>query len=439
MTRIANVCVIMIVIFMNFLAAIPLVTNQPFSHPRVKTSAGTSENWSGYVAASSISLPASGFVTAVVGSWRIPTLVCDSSQDTYVAIWVGIGGYSEGTVEQIGTEQDCVNGVQRNFAWVELYPNPSQVITGLTVNNGDIFNASVIYRGNNYYVLSIDDLTTGQSYSRTYRTNAQRQSAEWVVEAPSSSSTGTVLPLANFGRAFFSNCWFLDNTGASYAIDDRGPGTYDSISMNNPYGGSAKPSGLTDSMQPNVFSSFDVTYSPDPLTLQDDVAITSIALSKTIIGEGYSLRLNVTAVNEGDFTESFSVTAYSSSVSQPGKRVTILTQTVSGLSAGESYILVFSWNTTGITNGNYTIVVSAATVQGEANFSNNVLSSGIIQVTKKGDVNGDGRSNVLDLITVASALRSHPGDAKWNPNADIDDDMAVNLSDLSLVAEYYGT
>jgi hypothetical protein len=429
--------IIMIIIFVNSFSAIPLFTHEPFSHPRVKTKAGTSSNWSGYVAESSISSPANGFVTIVVGSWKIPTLICNSSQDTYVSTWVGIDGYSDGTVEQIGTEQDCVNGQQQNYAWVEFYPNPSQVITGLAVNNGDIFNASITYLGNNYFLLSIKDLTTGQSYSRTYRTNAQRQSAEWVVEAPS-SFIGSVLPLANFGTALFSNCRFVDNTGTSYAIDDRGTGTYDSISMNNPNGQSAEPSGLTDSMQPNVSSSFNVTYSSTPLTPQHDVAITSITLSKTIIGEGYSLTLNATAMNKGNYTESFNVTAYANSTSQPGKRVTIGTQTVAGLSSGESHILIYSWNTTGVANGNYTIVASAATVQGETEVSNNVFYGGIAQVTKKGDVNGDGRNNVLDLITVAIALGTHPGDAKWNPNADINNDRIVNLSDLILIMRYVG-
>ncbi len=230
------------------------------SHPNVKIRAGTSANWSGYAAESSISSPTTGFVQSVKSNWTVPTLTCDPSQNTYVAIWVGIDGYSDGTVEQTGTEQECVNGMQQNYAWYELYPKPSFRITGITVHAGDSVTASVTYIGNNKFTLSISDLTTGQSFSKTFKSHAQRQSAEWIAEAPFS---GGILPLANFGTINFSNAQFTDNTGATYAVDGRGTGTYDPITMHDPNGGNATPSGLTDfATSSGSSSSFSVTYSP---------------------------------------------------------------------------------------------------------------------------------------------------------------------------------
>jgi hypothetical protein len=116
-------------------------------------------------------------------------------------------------------------------------------------------SASVIHVGNNKFNLTITDTTTGKSYSNTFKSNAHRQSAEWIAEAPYS---GGILPLANFGTIHFSNSKYT-SAGTVYAIDGKGIGTYDTITMNDPHGGVATPSALTDA---GASSSFSVTYSP---------------------------------------------------------------------------------------------------------------------------------------------------------------------------------
>jgi len=224
------------------------------SHPMIKIRESTSANWSGYAAESSILLPSNGFVKSVTGSWKVPTLTC-TSQNTYVATWVGIDGYSDGTVEQTGTEQDCIGGVQSNYAWYEMYPKPSFKITTITVNAGDTITATVTYNGNKIFTLTLIDNTTGQSFTQSFKSNGRQQSAEWVAEAP---YAGGILPLANFGVINFSGCKFTDSTG-SHTIDGRGAGTYDAITMIDPAGGTSAPSGLTDT---TTTSSFTVTYSP---------------------------------------------------------------------------------------------------------------------------------------------------------------------------------
>ena len=44
-----------------------------------------------------------------------------------------------------------------------------------------------------------------------------------------------------------------------------------------------------------------------------DTAITDVASPKTVVGQGYSMNLNVTAANQGDFTEKFNITLYAGS------------------------------------------------------------------------------------------------------------------------------
>jgi len=168
-----------------------------------------------------------------------------------------------------------------------------------------------------------------------------------------------------------------------------------------------------------------------------DVTVTSVTTSKTIVGQGYPFCINVTVENQGDFTESFNVTVFydETAITLPnGKNHTTIT-----LTSGNSTTLTLTWNTTGVAKGNYTISAYAWPVLGETDLADNTFIDGIVRVTKKGDVNGDDNVNVLDLIVVANALGTSPGDTNWNSNADVKDDQTINVLDLIVVANYLGT
>jgi hypothetical protein len=194
-----------------------------------------------------------GTVSQVVGSWTVPTVT--GSGTKYSSIWVGIDGYSTATVEQLGTEQDVVNGTPQYYSWYEMYPKPPVTIHH-TTRPGDAMTASVTWDSGTTYTLAIQDVTQNWSFSINKTATAKRASAEWIVEAP--SSTLGVLPLANFGTATF--------TGASATIQ-KTTGPIDNSTWQNAEitmvnsGGAAKatPGGLTDSGTPTT-SSFSVTF-----------------------------------------------------------------------------------------------------------------------------------------------------------------------------------
>jgi Peptidase A4 family len=145
--------------------------------------------------------PQSNAVSDVQGQWKVPGLTCARRETSYSSIWVGIDGYSDSTVEQTGTEQDCSRGRAKYYAWYEMYPKSMRTVR-LSVSPGDTIAASVQFSSTNSYKLTLNDTTTGKNYSTTQRPNgAGRQSAEWVAEAP--SSFFSVLPLANFGSVNF--------------------------------------------------------------------------------------------------------------------------------------------------------------------------------------------------------------------------------------------
>jgi Peptidase A4 family len=167
------------------------------SHPIIRDGTYASTNWSGYAVASSVDS-----VTAASGSWNVASATCPSASTSYSSSWVGIDGFNDSTVEQIGTDSDCQTGSAAYYAWYEFYPSPSQVIGDFPVSPGDSISASVTFSGKTFTV-SIVDETTGGSYTASSRVaGAQRSSAEWIVEAPSPSSGGGILPLANFGTEY---------------------------------------------------------------------------------------------------------------------------------------------------------------------------------------------------------------------------------------------
>ena len=111
-----------------------------------------STNWSGYAATT-------GTYTSVSASWTQPAGTC-SRGDQYAAFWVGLDGYSSSSVEQTGSEVDCVGRTAEYYAWYEMYPGPSENYSN-TVRAGDHFSASVTYEGSNKFSLYIDDSTAG--------------------------------------------------------------------------------------------------------------------------------------------------------------------------------------------------------------------------------------------------------------------------------------
>jgi hypothetical protein len=156
--------------------------------------------------------------TNAKASWHVPEVNCSKTPNTYSAFWVGLDGWTDGTVEQNGTSSDCNGTTPVYYAWYEFFPEGSVLIKDVPVSPGDVISAEVSYNGSEF-TLYIKNETTGKSHSRTKAlAGAKRSSAEWIAEAPCCTSGGGILPLADFGKANFGE----DKTGISdtnYATD----------------------------------------------------------------------------------------------------------------------------------------------------------------------------------------------------------------------------
>lgn len=103
------------------------------------------------------------------------------------------------TVEQIGFDQDCTNGVAGYYPWVEMYPANSIYFTE-TVHAGDRITASVSVSGTSFTLTETD---TTQGWTKTYhkRGSDQLSSAEAILE-----DLGSNIPaVADFGSVDFTD------------------------------------------------------------------------------------------------------------------------------------------------------------------------------------------------------------------------------------------
>jgi hypothetical protein len=169
-----------------------------------------------------------------------------------------------------------------------------------------------------------------------------------------------------------------------------------------------------------------------------DIAVSNVMPYKTCIGQGYSGYIDVTVGNLGGYTETFNTTVNAS-------QTIIATFMNTTLTVGSFSTFTFTWNTSSLVKGNYTISAYAVPVPGEVNTTNNSFNYGNVAVTIPGDINGDFKVILSDLVLLANAYGTTPASGgtppglhAWNPNADIDNNGIVGLSDLVILATHYG-
>lgn len=172
-------------------ASAAAATTHAASFPHFNHARHSDQIWGGYA-------DTGASYTSISGAWNVPALNCTSTKNSYVSPWIGIDGWSSDTVEQIGFDQDCENGVAGYYPWVEMYPADSIYFTE-TVKAGDHITASVSVSGTSWTLTEKD---TTQGWSKTYHEKGDDDlsSAEAIVE-----DLGSNIPaVANFGSITFT-------------------------------------------------------------------------------------------------------------------------------------------------------------------------------------------------------------------------------------------
>jgi hypothetical protein len=195
-----------------------------------------SSNWSGYadVVCSTCAL------RYVAASFTLPSVNCAGSPDgAAVSSWVGLDGLTSSTVEQIGTVAMCSGSTPSYFAFYEMFPSAPVAFSG--VNPGDAISVAVYFNATtHHWQLSLTNLTNGGQIATAQPCPSgsvcRTSSAEVITEAPFSTTTNAIVPLARFGQANHEAIQVTSRNGTRGAMTSNGLWTTDSITMVNASG-----------------------------------------------------------------------------------------------------------------------------------------------------------------------------------------------------------
>jgi len=213
-------------------------------------------NWSGYGIAH---YQTGQHYTSAQATWVVPTVIFgatdSSTNEEYSATWVGIGGFcmnalctrADRTLIQLGTSQYVSSsGATSYFAWYEMLPQAPVTITGITVSPGNQITASLqcvsaCSAKTQVWQLKMTNITTNQNWSQNFSYSSSIASADWIEEAPVSSS---VLPLADLNVVGIAPS--IGGVSAWNSLTASANG----IQMKDPWGQYSSPS----STDPNGFN-----------------------------------------------------------------------------------------------------------------------------------------------------------------------------------------
>lgn len=220
-------------------ALIPAHAGQP-----LPTQGGTVEslNWSGYA------VTPSSPVTSVSSTFTVPT--AGLVPPGFAATWTGIGGYGSSDLIQAGVAENSLPGNAvfgpQYYPWVEMLPASESPISGCTgdanctVRPGDQVSVTITNTTGSTWSISLSD-AGHWSWSQSFQYASSRNSAEWILEAPSIVAQTT---LANTGTTHFGPTSTYTAGGATNTIAQGNP--TEIILTPSPVGGVAEatPSAL---------------------------------------------------------------------------------------------------------------------------------------------------------------------------------------------------
>lgn len=188
------------------------------SHAPIKrVTQATSQNWGGYNQGKT---EKGTLFRSVSATWTVPKATPHRRGRLEASsAWVGIGGgcydvacnTGDGsTLIQTGTAQEVTGaGTSVYYAWWELIP-AAETRIGLAVAPGQRINGSVQelttpnpLTGKSSWRITLRNLSTGKSFTKTVTYRSSHGSAEWIEETPTIG--GQFAPMPNLTRLVFTN------------------------------------------------------------------------------------------------------------------------------------------------------------------------------------------------------------------------------------------
>ena len=166
-----------------------------------------------------------------------------------------------------------------------------------------------------------------------------------------------------------------------------------------------------------------------------NILVQRVLPSKSIVGQGYNFSIEVRVENQGWEPQTTSITIYVNST-------VLATYTNLEMTGRNQTILNATLQTATYTKGNYTISASATAVTGETVITDNNCTW-IVHVGVPGDVSSstpgvyDKKCDMRDIAYLVTLFNTRPTSPNWNPNADVNNDLVVNMRDISIAIAYF--
>ena len=153
-----------------------------------------SPNWSGYAVTA-------GPYTSASGTWVVPA-VRATATPTYSSTWVGIDGFANESLIQVGTAQSFHDGQAFYSAWWEVLPAVAQPISSGLGRAGRHHQCDDREDVGGPWTITLRNRTSGEEFSTTEAYSGPGASAEWIQEAPTVG--GRIATLASYGSTTFT-------------------------------------------------------------------------------------------------------------------------------------------------------------------------------------------------------------------------------------------
>jgi len=165
------------------------------------------------------------------------------------------------------------------------------------------------------------------------------------------------------------------------------------------------------------------------------LAITKATTPKTVIGQGFTLRIDVTILNHGVDDEVSTITIHANTTVKASLTVTLTNRDFTKIT--------LTWNTSGVAKGNYTMTARVTPVPDETDTTDNTYTDGWIIVAMVSDITGpdgwpDGKCDMRDIGMVARLFGVNYPDPRYNPNCDVIYDLKIDMKDVGTVARHFG-
>jgi hypothetical protein len=165
--------------------------------------------------------------------FNVPDSDCPTP-DAQAAVWVGLDGATDATVEQAGVAAVCANSKVSYYDWYDMAPNGRVKVNPVSPGDTIVAYANYNPRKKRYYMGIDDESDPAESFNSPAQacpsgSTCDNSSAEVVVEDPGGPAGGGYL--ADFHKANFSDAQMVSASGLVGALQSNSEWHTEKVTM----------------------------------------------------------------------------------------------------------------------------------------------------------------------------------------------------------------